>query len=126
MTTPTNIESTNWSGAVTTAPTGESFSTISAEWAVPTVAQVPISGVATSDIGEWIGIDGYESSDVSQAGIIETSQTSDGQTTISCVAFDEWFPADANIIPASDFDVSPGDTIKVSVETRGAGAPCAT
>ena len=126
MTTPTNLESTNWSGAVTTAPSGESFSTVSAEWGVPTVAQVPISDVATSDIGEWIGIDGYESSDVSQAGIIETAQTSDGQTTISCVAFDEWYPADANIIPASDFDVSPGDTIKVSVETTGAGATSAT
>jgi hypothetical protein len=123
MTTPTNITSTNWSGAVVTADTGESFSTVSAEWVVPTVSQVPIKGVATSDVAEWIGIDGYKSADVCQAGIQETVHTSaKGQTTISYSAFAEWYPAGSDTIHASSFQVNPGNTIKVTVETTGAGA----
>jgi len=127
MTAPTNIESTNWSGAVITAPSGESFSTISAEWVVPTVTQVPIKGVTTSDIAEWVGIDGYNSADVCQAGVLETVQTSAaGKITITCEAFVEWYPGAAIIIPASSFAVSPGNTIEVTVETSGKGATTAT
>lgn len=127
MTTATNIESTNWSGAVITAASHESFSTVSAEWVVPTVSQVPIKGLTLSDIAEWVGIDGYNSSDVCQAGVIETVQTSaNGQTTISCSAFDEWYPAAANIIAAKSFQVNPGNTIEVTVETKGAGSTSAT
>lgn len=126
MTTPTDITSSNWSGAVIAAGSGESFSTISAQWLVPTVAQVPINGVMTSDLAEWVGIDGYLSADVCQAGVLEIVQTSaNGQTTVTCEAFDEWYPAYANIIPASSFQVNPGDTIAVTVETSGAGATAA-
>jgi len=116
------IESTNWSGAVITAAKGESFSTVSAEWVVPTVAQVPIKGVTTSDVAEWVGIDGYNAADVCQAGLLEIVQTAHGHTTITCEAFDEWYPAAGNIVPASSFQANPGDTIKVTVETSGAGA----
>lgn len=124
---PTDIESTNWSGAVITAASGESFSTVSAQWVVPTVAQVPITGVTNSDVAEWVGIDGYQSADVCQAGVLEIVQTSaHGQTTITCEAFVEWYPAAADIIPASSFQVSPGNTIQVTVETTGAGATTAT
>ncbi len=123
MTTPTNIASTNWSGAVLSAAPGESFSTISAQWVVPNVSQVPIAGVTISDAAEWVGIDGYNSADVCQAGILETVQTSlNGHTTIGCSAFDEWYPAGGNIIPLSSLLVNPGDTIKVTVNTSGAGA----
>jgi len=127
MTTPTNIASTNWSGAVLTAGAGESFSTVSAQWVVPTLSQVPIAGVTISDVAEWVGIDGYNSADVCQAGILQTVQTSaNGHTTISCSAFDEWYPASANIIPAASFQVNPGNTIKVTVETTGGGATTAS
>jgi hypothetical protein len=127
MTTPTNLASTNWSGAVLTAAAGESFSTISAQWIVPTISQVPNAHVTTSDIAEWVGIDGYNSADVCQAGILQTVETSaNGHTTISCSAFDEWYPAGANMISASSFAVNPGNTIKITVETSGAGATKAT
>jgi hypothetical protein len=122
--TPTNIESTNWSGGVITAGSGDSFSTVSAQWVVPTIAQVP--GVTTSDIAEWVGIDGYQSSDVCQAGVYEEAQTANGQTTLSCQAWVEWYPADADFIAPSSFLVDPGNTIKVTVETSGAGATTAT
>ncbi len=123
MTTSTNIASTNWSGAAMTAASGESFSAVSAEWVVSTVSQVPIRGINTSDVSEWVGLDGYNSADVCQAGIQETVQTSaNGKTTISCSAFDEWYPAGGNVIAASSFQVNPGDTVKVAVETTGNGA----
>jgi hypothetical protein len=127
MTTPTNVTSTNWSGAVMTAPSGESFNTVSAEWVVPPVTQVPIGSVKTSDVAQWVGIDGYKSADVCQAGVQETVHTSaNGQTASSCSAWVEWYPADSITIPASSFAVSPGNTIKVTVETAGAGATEAT
>ena len=124
---PTNIESSNWSGAVITASSGEYFSDVSSTWVVPTLSQVPLSGVTISDIAEWVGIDGYNSADVCQAGVLETVQTAaNGQTTISCSAFVEWYPASADIISASSFQINPGDTIEVTVETTGAGATKAT
>jgi Peptidase A4 family len=127
MTTPTNISSTNWSGAVMTAGHGESFSTISATWKVPTVTQVPLTGVKTTDIASWVGIDGYKSADVCQAGVQETVHTSaNGHTTIHCSAWDEWYPAASHTIAASSFKVHPGDTIQVTVETSGAGSTEAT
>ena len=127
MTKPTNLESTNWSGAVLTAHSGESFSTISAQWVVPKVTQVPIDSVKTSDVSEWVGIDGYNSGDVCQAGVMEVAHTSaNGHTTITCSAWDEWYPAVADMIPAASFHVKPGNTIKVTVETTGAGATEAT
>jgi hypothetical protein len=126
MTTTTNIASTNWSGAVMTAGSGQSFSTVSAEWVVPTLTQVPIKGITTSDIAQWVGIDGYNSSDVAQAGVLQVVSTVNGKTTVTTQAFDEWYPASANLISSSTFAVNPGNTIKVSVETTGAGATHAT
>jgi hypothetical protein len=123
MTKPTNLESTNWSGAVLTAHGGESFSAVSAQWEVPKVTQVPIESVKTSDVSEWVGIDGYNSADVCQAGVMEVVHTlANGHTTITCSAWDEWYPAYSENIPAASFHVKPGDTIKVTIETTGAGA----
>jgi hypothetical protein len=127
MTKPTTLESTNWSGAVLTAHGGESFSTVSAQWEVPKVTQVPIESVKTSDVSQWVGIDGYNSADVCQAGVLEVVHTSaNGHTTTTCSAWDEWYPAAADSIPAAAFHVKAGNTIQVTVETTGAGATEAT
>jgi hypothetical protein len=123
MARPTNVESTNWSGAVLTAHGGESFSTISAQWHVPKVTQVPIEGVKTTDISEWVGIDGFNSNDVCQAGVMEVVNTlANGHKTVTCTAWDEWYPAYSQNIPAASFHVKPGDVVKVTVETGGAGS----
>jgi Peptidase A4 family len=127
VTRATNFASTNWSGAVMTAHSGESFSTVSAEWVVPKVTQVPIESVKTTDISEWVGIDGFNSADVCQAGVMEVVHTSaNGQQTITCSAWDEWYPAVSQNIPAASFHVKPGDTVSVTVETAGAHATEAT
>jgi Peptidase A4 family len=127
VTRPTAYASTNWSGAVLTAHSGESFSTVSAEWQIPPVKQVPIGSVTTSDISQWVGIDGFNSSDVCQAGVMEVVHTAaNGQQTVTCSAWDEWYPANSQSIAASSFHVKPGDTVSVAVETGGAGATEAT
>jgi hypothetical protein len=119
MTTSTSLTSTNWSGAVITAASHQSFSSVSAEWVVPTVSQVP--GQTTTDVSEWVGIDGYNSNDVCQAGIQETVQTSaGGKTTVSVYAWDEWYPAGSNEI--ASFQVNPGDKVEITVDTLGAGS----
>jgi len=127
MTTSTNVTSTNWSGAVIQAASGQSFSTVSAQWTVPTVSQIPTRGVTTTDLASWVGLDGYKSNDVAQAGIQETVTTgANGITTASYSAWDEWYPAGSNDISSSAFKVDPGDTVKIGVETTGAGATKAT
>jgi len=118
------LTSTNWSGAVIQAPSGKSFSTVSAEWGVPQVSQV--LGHSLTDAAEWVGLDGYNSNDVCQAGVLETVQTVNGKTEVSVHAWGEWYPNAANMISSSAFDVSPGNTIKITVETMGAGSTSAT
>jgi Peptidase A4 family len=127
MTTSTNAATTNWSGAVIQTASGESFSTVSAQWTVPTVSQVPINGVTMTDVASWVGLDGYKSNEVAQAGIQETVTTgTNGKTTVSYSAWDEWYPAGGNDISSSALKVDPGDTVKVTVGTTGAGATKAT
>jgi hypothetical protein len=127
MTTSTNVTSTNWSGAVIQAASGKSFSSVSAVWKVPTVSQVPVRGVTTTDVASWVGLDGYNSNDVCQAGIQETVTTgANGQASVSISAWDEWYPAGSNTISSSAFKVDAGDTVKITVETTGAGATKAT
>jgi hypothetical protein len=52
--------------------------------------------------------------------------SANGHTTTTCSAWDEWYPADADSIPAAAFHVKAGNTIQVTVETGGAGATEAT
>ena len=127
MSTATNLTSTNWSGAIVLAPPGNSFDTVSAHWTVPSITAAPVKGISTSDVASWVGLDGYNSNDVAQAGIQEMATTAaNGKTTVSYSAWDEWYPAGSNNIAASAFKVDPGDTIGITVETAGAGSTNAT
>ena len=109
------------------APHGQSFAEVSAEWVIPQVSQVPLNGETLTDAAEWVGLDGFNSNDVCQAGVLETVQTApDGKTTVSYTAWDEWYPRGASLIRSSDFAVKPGDTIKINVDTIGAGARSAS
>lgn len=119
-----NLLSSNWSGAVIPATAGKNLATVSAQWVVPPVSQVP--GQSFTDASEWVGLDGYTTSDVCQAGVLETVQTTPGGSTIvSCSAWDEWSPAAANTVPPSNLTINPGDTIRVTVETLGKGSTSA-
>jgi len=105
---PYNTGDPKWAGAVIPATPGQTLNTITAELTVPKPGP--------STVASWVGLDGYGSSDVAQAGVIT------GPNGVT--AFDEWAPGAPNTISASAFQANPGDTIKITAST-GAGADTA-
>jgi hypothetical protein len=97
----------NWAGAVIPADPAHALSTISADFTASTKAGAV-----------WVGLDGYGSSDVAQAGLVVGPNG-----TVS--AFNEWAPAGSQTIAATDFKVNPGDTIRIPASASGAGADTA-
>jgi Peptidase A4 family len=95
--------STNWSGQIAT---GTTFSSISADWVVPTVQATQYSGASAT----WIGIDGGPSSpgSILQTGTAQV--TDDGST--SYYAWVELYPQPSVTIGA----VSPGDHMSADIE----------
>ena len=128
MTTPDTLTSTNWSGAQIQAPAGQSFNTVSGQWTVPTVSQVPNNTTGISELATWVGLDGSNgANEVCQAGVqADVTTSASGQTAVRYYAWDEWVPNVENQISPSVFEVNPGDTINISVVTTGAGATQAT
>jgi hypothetical protein len=61
-----NQASGNWSGAFVNAPAGSQISSAAAQWSIPNFAT---SGDGVSACSIWVGIDGYGSNDVFQAGV---------------------------------------------------------
>jgi hypothetical protein len=101
-----NATSSNWSGAATFSPAGKPYRFVGGQWTVP-------SPNATSDgvfyASEWVGIDGWGSSDVLQAGT-ETQITKVLFITIRNVyTWWEWFPSGE--VAISNLPVSAGDVM---------------
>ena len=85
--------STNWSGAVVGSPAGDSFQWITGNWIVPDPNQPP--SLPTGQwyySSAWIGIDGWGSGDVLQAGTDSDVLVQNGVTHKSVAAWWEWYP----------------------------------
>jgi hypothetical protein len=94
-------ETYNWSGYVDTGPT---FTSVSAQWVVPTVQPSQAAQYSST----WIGIDGYNDSSLIQTG---TAQDTDNGVT----SYYAWY----EILPDYAVEVgtvSPGDHITASVQ----------
>ena len=103
--------SSNWAGAVLTAPpSGETFVTVSATWTLPTLSQPPNSASGTYYGSEWVGIDGYNTASILQAGTLSYVEASGAQ---GAMAWYEWYPQ--SLIYFDNFEVSPGDSVSFSV-----------
>lgn len=106
--------SENWSGY---AATGGTFTAVSGTWTVPqsqgTSGATSRGGLATS--ATWVGIGGVTSRDLIQAGTDETVLGS-GRTRYE--AWIELLPRASHPIA---LDVSPGDSITVSIGKQGDG-----
>jgi len=105
-TTITNATSNNWSGAASFSPAGKPYRFVGGQWTVP-------SPNATDDgayyASQWVGIDGWNSSDVLQAGT-ETQITKLWFFRSTQVyTWWEWFPAGE--VRISNLPVSPGDVM---------------
>jgi hypothetical protein len=106
-----DVTSGNWSGFVSTdLDTADQFTLVEGEWIVPN-AYPDSSGVdGVYLVSNWIGIDGWNSGDVLQAGT-DSECTVSGGTIVSqsASAWFEWYPAFS--VAFSNFTVLPGDTI---------------
>jgi hypothetical protein len=115
--------STNWSGGVVYAPSGQSFKWVEGDWVVPDV------GAPTQNqwyyCASWIGIDGDGSPDVCQAGVECEVYQSGSSVTRNIYPWWEWYPFSE--VQITNFSVSPGDMVTMLIcSTQGAGSTSAT
>jgi hypothetical protein len=101
-----NATSGNWSGAVDFSARGQPYRWVAGQWTVPN-PHTPTPGAYYAS--EWVGIDGWNSNDVLQAGT-ETQITQILWFTITNVyTWWEWFPAGE--VAITNLPVSPGDVM---------------
>jgi hypothetical protein len=102
----TNATSANWSGAVDFPPTGAAYFWAAGQWTVPN-PHAPGSGAYYAS--EWVGIDGWNSADVCQAGT-ETQITNVLWFTVKNVyPWWEWFPSGE--VAITNLPVAAGDVM---------------
>jgi hypothetical protein len=106
--TSTKVSSLNWSGYADLAATGKSFTSVRAQWKVPTVT-CPSTGTGVSAAAFWVGIDGFSSKTVEQDG---TMSECIGSFLIGTADWWEMYPTNAVQIVST---VSPGDVVIASV-----------
>ena len=106
----TNIgwSSSNWSGF---AATGSTYNDITGSWVVPTVKASSSNTYSSS----WIGIDGFNNSDLIQTGTEQDYVNGKAQ-------YDAWWeilPAAETVIPT--MFISPGDHMTAHIHNNGNG-----
>ena len=105
----TGWAASNWSGY---AITGSTYHSITGSWVVPSVT----STRGTEYSSAWIGIDGFNNSDLIQTGT-EQDASSNGSTSYS--AWWEILPAAET--PISSMTIHPGDHMSASITDNGNG-----
>ncbi len=100
-----NATSSNWSGSVAFPPANRTFGWVEGQWTVPN-PHAPATGSYYAS--EWIGIDGWGSGDVLQAGTETAVVDILGIFSSTHVyAWWEWYPAGE--VAITNLAVSPGD-----------------
>jgi hypothetical protein len=100
--------STNWSGYLVK---GSSFTSAKGSWIVPAVVCAGVSGDQWA--ANWVGIDGWTSPTVEQAGTVSDC----GGTIPTYYAWYEFYPTPMNLI--TSVPVSPGNIMSASVTYSG-------
>jgi len=117
------VTSTNWSGyAVDTGATqwsGSSFTTIAGDFIVPAVSTHTCNN-AWEYSAEWVGIDGYSSNDVLQAGIEADAICSNNTTQTYYAPWYEWYPNAS--IRITNLTAAPGQSFYVHVWATASNA----
>jgi hypothetical protein len=113
--------STNWSGEalVSTAKKPPfTMEEVESYFTVPNVT-VPFSPSTCADNSyfgsEWVGIDGFNSGDVFQAGLEMDAQCSGGTISQYYTSWYEWYPNDETAVDNTTYPVLPGDLIEIYV-----------
>jgi signal transduction histidine kinase len=106
--------SSNWSGGVIYAPSGQAFKSVSGTLNVPQ-PWVPYQDGTWYYSVHWIGLDGDQSSDVFQAGVCcNAMAANNGLLNTQIYAWYEWANT-MSMQEITNFAVSPGDTVSVSL-----------
>jgi len=117
--THVTLESTNWGGAILTAPpAGQTFNSVVGRFTVPTPSKP--AGVAGSSFAAsaWVGIDG----DTAQNAILQTGIDFNVASS-GAVSFDAWFEWFPN--PSTDFTgipIAAGNVIQLTVTSTSSSA----
>jgi hypothetical protein len=115
-----NATTMNWSGyaVVDGQNPFQSGTTVYGEWVVPVAQQQAGTCTGTwSYSSEWVGIDGFTSSDVLQAGIEVDAFCGNGSTMAFYSAWYEWYPDVETRI--TNLPIAPGNIIGVEVWNTG-------
>jgi len=105
----------NWAGAVSFAAAGQTLMQAQGQWTLPSIWTPewgPFAGADEYCLATWVGLDGYGTGDVLQAGVdqfINYPGIGNG-----CLAWIEFFPSNAAAV--SNFPVSPGDFVSVWIQ----------
>jgi len=117
MAATTSFASYNWSGIAKTkgvGPNSPPFSSVTAEYVVPRAVNAPCDG-GTDYTSAWVGLDGWNSNDVLQAGTESDASCHGVSTTSIYYAWYEWYPSYETAIDPGTFPVSAGDNLSVTV-----------
>ena len=110
-TTQTTI-SPNWAGYADTPATGNTFTSVSGSWIMPTVAPPAGAPVGVEYYASfWVGLDGFNSSTVEQVGVDAFTENTVSGIISQYQPFWEMFPAGPNFGPL----ISAGDSVSASV-----------
>jgi len=104
------VQSTNWSGYADDNSKGNTYSTVTGNWAEPAVS---CSSRTTQYAAFWVGIDGYTSNSVEQDGTL--AECYHGKAYY----YSWWEMYPTNSIQTVGTTVSPRDSIKASVVRSG-------
>jgi Peptidase A4 family len=114
--------STNWSGGVVFAPSGDSFRWVEGDWVVPNV-DAPTEN-QWYYCASWIGIDGDGSGDVCQAGVECEVFRSGASISRNIYPWWEWYPLPE--VQITNLAVNPGDMLTMLLCTSGVDATTAS
>ena len=101
-----NATSGNWSGAVQFAQNNTAFSWVAGQWTVP---NPHTSNNGSYYASEWVGIDGWGSNDVCQAGTETEVSKILWFSNTNVYTWWEWFPS--NEVAITNLPVSAGDVM---------------
>lgn len=101
-------DSPNWSGAVVTLADGTTFNSATAQWNVTDPRSPSINGTSAY-CSSWIGIDGYESNDVFQAGVECDVVNAAGIAQSHIYPWWEWYPESE--VQIQNLPISAGDEL---------------
>src|SRR5229473_5072317 len=115
------MQSTNWSGYVAASfGTGQTYTSARGTWVVPTVTY--FAGFSTEYSSSWVGIGGF--CENSNCTIVDNSLLQLGteqDASSSGTRYYAWYEALPSPIKKIPMSISPGDTIKVSLQLVSAG-----